>query len=540
MDEADPLRGEPHEEREVDGVAGQPHGHPLRPAVEHHEGDQEQGVPRVVRREDEQQGAGHGERRTPRPVRIGAAADHHGHDEEDRHGRVPCRPLRQQEAQQSEARPVVVALLAQIAGQVADHRRAGHQHIWHVGRGDREHRHASGQQGPAPRAAHEGRGREHLHRDRGTGQHPAEDRAARRDRREAEDHEQHAEAVDVAVVARFEDDHRTPRPQHRVPRVATETPQHEQQGGGHRDRDESRRGLHWLASAVGGDRVHAAVPELRDGRVDRVHGRPVHERAGAVRQRVPEPSGAVSGREQPVVAQVFESGVLRAVAVRRDPRRLDASVPRVAVRVVARLRHRGHGHGLEGDGPEQDQRDGGAARDAAHDDPCGEREQHPGDGVGGIDARGVGARVGAAYGVGEGAAEREGDRGGQGGPCRDRAARRRRGGKGWRRAFGGCRGLGNPRASRRCVGRRASRRCVGPRRSRGRLGPRASRRCVGPRASRGRLGPRASRRCVGPRRSRGRVGFRGCGGGSLACGHAPTIAAGTAGSPSPRPDVSTP
>jgi hypothetical protein len=206
---------------------------------------------------------------------------------------------------------------------------------------------------------------------------PAEDGPARGARRgQHEDRgggDPGRDHVHMGAVARLEDHQRTPGPQRGRAYIPAQAAQAEQQQHRGQDGDQRGGGLNGCARVAARRQVmHPEEIRLGHRRVDRGHGRPVDGRAarGQFGGRMADHVGlrhAVlgAGVEEELIPQPGELTGRRDVGVRVDARRLDSSVPDVAVQVVAVLRRRGHRGQLEADAAEQDRGDRGPARHLA-------------------------------------------------------------------------------------------------------------------------------------------------------------------------------
>ncbi|WTJ77433.1 hypothetical protein OG335_30970 [Kitasatospora sp. NBC_01539] len=340
------------------------------------------------------------------------------HDGEQQHGRAvrSRRPREEQPHQAEPGRLALVALLLEVAGQVAEHPGAGGEHERQVGEqegaggGRREQQVARGRaagQHPGHRAR-QGEGGQELDGGGRAEQRAAGDRSAAGGEEQGRGHQQGAQGVDVGVVDRPERDPREPPPQGGVHRSAA---QEQQTGGGHRE----QRAARLDGADTAADRGEPAEPALRDRRVDGVHGGPVDVRAGAFGGAALVPAGArAAGREEVGRggAQTGQGGVVRCVAVWREARGLHPAVPDVAVGVVAGARRGEQAGGGDGDRTGQHQRRP-VPPGRVPQQRDGEGEQREVGRVPAVQRAGVAEGAATRHGAGEG--RDEGDQGGNDG-----------------------------------------------------------------------------------------------------------------------------
>lgn len=401
----------------VDGGAREGDTEPFPPSVHGDEGDQEQRVPGIAGGQEDEGPAGDQQRPAPGAPRIAAPHDVHAHGRDDGHQHRERPAVGQDQAQERVAGPgrgVVVALLLDVAAEVAEDRAAREQDVRQVdqydeGRGRQQDGDGVPDAADPGQRAGEHDGRHQLGGDGGADQHasrcpPREGPGG--DEAESGHREEHAQHVDVRVVDRLQRDGGAPGPVRRLAEVVAAPSQDQQERPGHAEGDQGGADLERLVPGAGGGQpVDRQEVRLGDGRVDGVHGGPVD--AGAVARAVGGRDGREvraaargAGGEEPGVTQRGEGRILRGVVVRGGPGGLHAAVPGVAVGIGAGPRGpQQPGHG-DGDGPRDDQPREPPGRDPAQREQR-DAEQHPADRVAPEEPDGVAEVVPVHDGEGE-------------------------------------------------------------------------------------------------------------------------------------------
>ena len=359
---------------------GQRNRQPFPAPAERDERQQQQGVPGVARAENQEGAADHHELTEPGPVGVGLPDGERGQTGQQESGHDDGRAARRDQRDQGEPGAVLVALLGEVAGQVAEHADAGGQHVRHVEQREGHH----GGENDLPALSLEHRrcrdGRDEFDTDGHAQQDPAAKVLFAADPEGGGKDERHPEQVDVRVGDALRRDQRAPRPEGGVPLVDAAAAHAHQQHPGDADTEEQAGQLQRPVPRLGADDgPDGDEVDLGGRRIDRGDGRTIQRRTQG-QGRVPVDgldAFAHTGRpvltgnrggEQPVRPQPVQPFVRRHVGVRRDPGVLHDAVPGVPGGIGAGIRRAGHRGPTDEDGAGQHEHHDGPALHCAQDE----------------------------------------------------------------------------------------------------------------------------------------------------------------------------